>query len=80
MDQKSIQKSMGKSMQKKINFSMVLEFFGGAHHAAGISAGGLPDPLNQDFSRQTKHHWNWARARARARAMGLGKDRHKGLG
>jgi len=28
----------------------------------------LPDPLNQDFSRQTKHHWNWARARASTRA------------
>ena len=35
-----------------------------------------PDPLNQDFSRQSKHHWNCARARA----MGLGKERHKGLG
>ena len=45
-------------------------------HARAMAGGGLADPLNQDFSRQTKHHWNWARARA----MGLGKDRHKGLG
>ena len=44
-------------------------------HAAAIPGGGLSDPLNQDFSRQTKHHWNWARAKA----MGLGKDKHKGL-
>ena len=73
MDQKSIQKSMGKSMQKKINFSM--PWVGGCQGGA-ISGRGLSDPLNQDFSRQTKHHWNWARARA----MGLGKDRHKGLG
>ena len=57
-------------------FHWFWEVLGGAHHAPGISGGGLSDPLNQDFSRQTKHHWNWARARA----MGLGKDRHKGLG
>ena len=57
-------------------FHWFWEVFWGAHHARAIPSRGLPDPLNQDFSRQTKHHWNWARARA----MGLGKDRHMGLG
>ena len=57
-------------------FHWFWEVLGGGGHAPAIPGGGLSDPLNQDFSRQTKHHWNWARARA----MGLGKDRHKGLG
>ena len=61
-----------------IDFSLVLGGFGGDEpmHPPGNLTRGLSDTLNQDFSRQTKHHWNWARARA----MGLGKDRHMGLG
>ena len=56
-------------------FQWFWEVLGGAHARANPTRG-LSDPLNQDFSRQTKHHWNWARARA----MGLGTDRHKDLG
>ena len=66
----------GGSRARIIDFSLVLGGFGGGIQGRAISKGGLSDPLNQDFSRQTKHHWNWAKARA----MGLGKDRHKGLG
>ena len=57
-------------------FDWFWEVLGGGPHARAIPRRGLSDPLNQDFSRQTKHHWNWARARA----MGLGKDTHNGLG
>ena len=49
-------------------FHWFWEVLGGAHHAPGIPGRRLPDPLNQDFSRQTKHHWNWASAWAWARA------------
>ena len=44
MDQKSIQKSMGKSMQKKIEFSMVLEFFGGGAPCPGHLRAGIVRP------------------------------------
>ena len=57
-------------------FHWFWEVFWGGAHARANPGRALSDPLNQDFSRQTKHHWNWARARA----MGLGKDTHKGLG
>ena len=56
------------SRARKIEFSMVLDIFLGGAHARAMAAGGLSDPLNQDFSRQTKHHWNWASAWAWARA------------
>ena len=49
-------------------FHWFWEVLGEAHHAAGMACAGLSEPLNQDFSRQTKHHWNWASAWAWARA------------
>ena len=58
----------GSSRARIIDFSMVLEGFGGGCQGGAISGRGLSDPLNQDFSRQTKHHWNWASAWAWARA------------
>ena len=73
------QNALGKFQEAPECETMIFHWFWevlGGGHAAGNPPRGLSDPLNQDFSRQTKHHWNWARARA----MGLGKDRHKGLG
>ena len=58
----------GGSRARNNDFSLVLGGFGGGPHGGAISARGLSDPLNQDFSRQTKHHWNWARAKASTRA------------
>ena len=76
------QNALGTFQEAPERETMILHLFwevlGGARHAGAISAGGLVDPLNQTFSRQTKHHWNWARARAMG--LGNGKDRHKGLG
>ena len=42
--------------------------FWGARQGRADPGGGLSDPVNQDFSRQTKHHWNWARVWAWATA------------
>ena len=74
------QNALGTFQEAPERESLIFHWFwkgrGGARHAPGIPGRGLSDPLNQDFSRQTKHHRNWARARA----MGLGKDMHKGLG
>ena len=53
----------GSSRARIIDFSMVLGGFGGGEATPPATrTRGLSDPLNQDFSRQTKHHWNWARA------------------
>ena len=54
--------------RESLIFHWFWEVLGGARHNPAISGGGLPDPLNQVFSRQTKHHWNWASAWAWARA------------
>ena len=50
--------------RESLIFHWFWEVLGGAHHARAMAEGGLSDPLNQDFSRQTKHHWNWETARA----------------
>ena len=69
MDQKSIQKSMGKSMQKKIEFSMVLEFFGGGGPPRGHPEAGSVRPPNYQLPNTTG-----------TGQMGLGKGKYRGLG
>ena len=72
MDQKSIQKSMGKSRERNIRFG---RFLGGAHHAPGVASGGLSDPLNQ-----TPLELGMGLGLGKGKGLGTDKHRHKGKG
>ena len=70
MDQKSIQKSMGKI----IDFSMVLEgSWGGGPHRAAIPRRAVSDPLITNYQTPLElGKWAWARASTGAWARVLG--------
>ena len=68
MDQKSIQKSMGKSMQKKIEFSMVLEFFRGVSPRPGHPGAEIDRPPKSRFFKTDQT------------PLELGKGKGNGLG
>ena len=72
MDQKSIQKSMGKSRERNIRFG---RFLGGAHHARAMAGRGLSDPLNQ-----TPLELGMGLGLGKGKGLGTDKHRHKGKG
>ena len=54
------QNALGTFQEAPERETMIFHWFwkvlGGGAHAPGVAGGGLSDPLNQDFSRQTTHH------------------------
>ena len=70
MDQKSIQKSMGKSRERNIRFG---RFLGGGPHRAAIPRRAVSDPLITNYQTPLElGKWAWARASTGAWARVLG--------